>query len=482
MKQTILNKLIPQPMQLTVQDGMHRYNANSVFIIATDLPDAKDITGKLLKQYFQILPELQQTAADPDVAGEDCKLIISETEIRIAAASADGLRNALKTLRQLAEAHHDCNTVFPCVTITDSPAMTFRGIHLCAFPEVSLTELEKNIRLAAYHKFNYAVIEFWGTFPFQSHPELSWQDKQYDRAELQRIVEQAKDWGITLIPQFNILGHATNSRAISGKFATLYSNPELEHLFDPSGWCWCLSNPVTRQVLTDVVLELHDFFRNPPYFHIGCDEAEDVASCLYCKQKNFKDLFADHINWFHTLLTERNCRLIMWHDMLVRRDDPRWTGFVASGKHLELDGFYQELPNDILIADWQYGIAPPDKRAAGWPVSDFFRSKGFETVMCPWDSEPDMESMAAYTQQVGNRGMLITTWHYLYGLKYTSFMLCAPYALWNPANNPGISLSGRLTLGKHMLQICHDMGLTRYEDCGYTAYQIAPERYPEPIH
>lgn len=173
MKQTILNKLIPQPMQLTVQDGMHRYNANSVFVIAADLPDAKDITEKRLKQYFQILPEIQQTVADPDVAGEDCKLIISETDIRIAAASADGLRNALKTLRQLAEAHHDCNTVFPCVTITDSPAMTFRGLHLCAFPEVSLTELEKNIRLAAYHKFNYAVIEFWGTFPFQSHPELS---------------------------------------------------------------------------------------------------------------------------------------------------------------------------------------------------------------------------------------------------------------------------------------------------------------------
>ena len=81
MKQTILNKLIPQPMHLTVQDGMHRYSANSVFVIATDLPDAKDITGKLLKQYFQILPELRQTAADPDIAGEDCKLIITMVEI-----------------------------------------------------------------------------------------------------------------------------------------------------------------------------------------------------------------------------------------------------------------------------------------------------------------------------------------------------------------------------------------------------------------
>ena len=481
MKQTTLNKLIPQPRKLCVNDGMYRYSAAPRIRLAADFPDAASYAGKYLKEYFAVEPEIQLTTADKTISGEAYKLAITEQEIILSAATKQGLLNALKTLRQLAEVHHDCKTVFPCLEIEDSPAMSFRGIHLCAFPEVSLTELKKNIRLAAYHKFNYAVIEFWGTFPFQSHPGLSWQDKMYNREELQRIIDQSEEWGITLIPQFNLLGHATNSRAISGKFAALHQNPELEHLFDPSGWCWCLSNPETRQVLTDVVLELYDFFHNPPFFHIGCDEAEDVASCLYCKQRDFKELFADHLNWFHTLLAERSCRLIMWHDMLVRRDDPRWQGFVASGKHAELKEFYRELPRNILIADWQYGIPSADKRPAGWPVSDFFRQEGFETVMCPWDSEPDMNSMAAYTQTVQNRGMLITTWHYLYGLKYTSFLVTAAFALWDPENNPGLTLSGRLSLNKHLLQICHDMDLTRYEDSGYTVYQVAPEKYPEKI-
>ena len=69
-----------------------------------------------------------------------------------------GLLNAFKTLRQLAEVQRGTEKVtgyflVQC-EINDAPAMEFRGIHLCIFPETPLWDIEKQIRLAAYHKFN----------------------------------------------------------------------------------------------------------------------------------------------------------------------------------------------------------------------------------------------------------------------------------------------------------------------------------------
>ena len=304
---TILKNLIPVPQEISFDDkDDYILEENSPVLLTyggkkDEVKIAEQMLLDAFASYWKRTPELKCKTGKKGVpSGEGYNIEVKQELLSIKVSTLTGLQNALKTLRQLAEpvrnkARTEDFFLVSC-SIKDSPVFAFRGIHLCIFPETPLYEIEKKIRLAAYHKFNYAVIEFWGTFPFQSHPGLSWQDKMYNREELQRIIDQSEEWGITLIPQFNLLGHATNSRAISGKFAALHQNPELEHLFDPSGWCWCLSNPETRQVLTDVVLELYDFFHNPPFFHIGCDEAEDVASCLYCKQRDFKELFADHCN------------------------------------------------------------------------------------------------------------------------------------------------------------------------------------------
>lgn len=58
------------------------------------------------------------------------------------------------------------------------PGLPFRGIHFCYFAETGEIQLEKMIRPAALCKFNYSVIEFWGTFPFEKHPEFQWESKQ----------------------------------------------------------------------------------------------------------------------------------------------------------------------------------------------------------------------------------------------------------------------------------------------------------------
>lgn len=481
-KHPVLERLIPRPRKIDIKNTICKTAELKAITICTKTTNTEQKFAEFFQKYFQTSISVVTSNKTKDLPKDGYQLNITEKEIIVYFNDTDGMLNALKTMRQLSETLPGNMRCFPAVTIEDWPARNFRGIHFCVFPETKIVDLEKNLRLAAYHKYNYAVIEFWGTFPFESHPEFCWSDMKLNRLELKRILTQIRELGLTPIPQFNILGHATASRAISGKHAYLYNHPEHFELFEPTLWSWCMSNPKTRSILKDLVLELHDFFDSPPYFHIGCDEAEDLATCHTCHSQHLPDLLSDYLNEFYTLFKAKNTKLIMWHDMLLLRDDPRWNKFQASSHRLEMQDFVKKLPKDIMIADWEYGIPPASERPAGFPTTDYFISEGFETVICPWDNEDDINSMCLYSKEGNSIGILLTTWHHLSGLKYTNFMLAGAYAVWNPYDNPKTTLMGRLATNRHMLEITQDMNLTFYKDSGYVENQIPANNHPHPLY
>ena len=396
--------------------------------------------------------------------------------------------NALKTLRQLAEVQRGTARlagyfIVPC-QIKDEPAVTFRGIHLCIFPETPLWDIERQIRIAAYHKFNYAVIETWGIFPFESHHEFCWADKKLDKAELKRLIHLGQELGITLVPQFNLLGHATASRSVTGKHAVLSYSPALQPLFEPEGWTWCLTNPETRKVLTDLVTELYAFYEYPPFFHIGCDEADNIGTCRECRRKELKSLVKEHICYFHDLFAKQGARVIMWHDMLLQKGDERWQGCIVCGlpEH-QLSELYKELPRDIIIADWQYG-APVEKEgveADFWPTAHFFKSEEFPVVVCPWLTQDGMKSLGRFAAKEKLFGLLETTWHISHDRNFAYIYCTAACAAWNPEVNPGVTLSTRLALAHHLRQLGWDTGVDEYIKTGWNQYQVDPGHHPHSL-
>lgn len=194
-------------------------------------------------------------------------LEVSGRGMKISARDFDGARHALKTARQLAEAGRDGDGYYiQACKISDFPALAFRAMHLCIYPETTPADLEKRVRLAAYYKFNYVVLEPWGTFPFESHPELSFFNKAFSRSELRRIVDLAYSLGITPIPQLTVLGHASGGTNEGGKHAILTRSPKMAELLEPHGWSWCMSNPRAVKLLEEAVAEMHEFFGNPPVF------------------------------------------------------------------------------------------------------------------------------------------------------------------------------------------------------------------------
>ncbi len=481
----IRDRLIPVPKQMELSGGT-AYQICNGCTVTVQISGTEDIAEKV-KGYFQtywnVEPALAVTGDSPVKNTEDYTIRITDGALKVSASGLTGVMNAFKTLRQLAEVRRGTVKIsgyqLPQCTIEDAPAMAFRGIHLCIFPETPLWDIEKQIRLAAYHKFNYAVIEPWGLFPFESHPEICWAHQKLDKAELKRLIHLGRELGITLIPQLNLLGHATCARAITGKHSVLDFNPELQPLFEPAGWSWCLSNQEVRRIQTDLVLELYDFFEHPPYFHIGCDEAYDAGSCSECGKYALKDLVRDHILYFYDLMKEHGVRIIMWHDMLLTIGDKRWKGYVACGRpDQELGELYRELPRDIIIADWQYWYpGKEDGSGPDWATSKFFKSENFDVLVCPWLDNQTTTGLGKMAAQEKLMGMLETTWHISHDQYFCNIYGTAAESAWNPGERTGT----REAVAYHLRQIQWDMDLKEYEKFGFSQYQVDPGHHPHPL-
>lgn len=400
--------------------------------------------------------------------------------LSIAANTPRGVRWALMTLRQLAQPVRGTASVtgyeIPVLTLHDWPETPFRAIHFCAFPECTIPQIEREIRMAAYLKFTHVVLEPWGVFRSVKYPWYGWRDGCLTVAECHRLAALARDLGVTLVPQLNIFGHATSSRALSGKNATLDVDPAHQTLFEPlAGWNWCLTNPEARKVIKGLVDELYAAFDCPDYFHIGCDEA-NPPTCAVCRSVPYSQVVGDAICEVSAHIHDLGARPMMWHDMLLVKGDPRWAGGFRAKGTPETAKLLQRIPSYVVLCDWYYGKSPvADKR----PTLDYFRSLGRTLVACPWDNAENIASMGAYVRTHGMLGMMGTTWHGLSGWPLATSCMCTASAAWSAqAANAPHAQTRHPTFLEHFATLWRQVGwdtpnCDTYSETGFTDRQIS---------
>ncbi len=485
-KKYLESRVIPQPRQIQAgNDEPFQLTDGCRVVLETAMTQEESlaILQDTFRKNWNIRPDFSIRTTGTECSPDAYTLETTKESCLISASNRIGLLNALKSLRQLSESERGVLTTsrrqVPCVKIEDSPRLAFRGIHFCWFPETPVWEIEKEIRLAAYYKFNYAVIESWGMIRLDSHPEFCWNEFAVGKEEVARLVRLASELGLRLIPQVNLFGHATVSRCGSGKHMLLDQHPEYASLFEPDGWTWCISNPHTRKYLEEMVLELHELFGNPSYFHIGCDEAYNAGSCSLCAE-NYPEKLRNHLLYFHDLLAKRGARVMMWHDMLLCRDDPRWDGYIVCGHSKEgLRDLYRELPKDIILCDWQYGYPEKDGKEPDWPTSKFFKQNGFDVLVCPWLESKGTASLGKCAAEEKLFGVLETTWHWCRGShRMDALFIAGSNAAWNPeAKRPDTVL--REYMNRHLREMAQDMHLKNYVQFGSVQYQINPTPYQD---
>ena len=395
--------------------------------------------------------------------------------VRIVANTLTGVRWAAYTLRQLATAKRGtfktAGYQVPTMRIVDKPLLKFRGIHLCLIDPMRVTQIERAIRLAALMKFNYVVLEPWGTYKSEKHPWRNWPNAALDKATVRRLVAVGRDLGVTLIPQINLFGHASAARGVSLKHCVLDFHPEYEPLFEPGGWNWCLSNPETQRVLRELVAEMHEDFGNPPFFHIGCDEAQP-PTCAECRKVPYGELVCKHITGIAQFIKSRGAQAMMWHDMLIDKDDPRWNGFVAMGSKATAT-LADTLPRDVIVCDWQYSYGDMNETRADWPTIGYFKEKGFRVCGAPWRNFNAMKPMADYIARVGGFGILETTWNHLRGRDWRDMYVYGAGAAWgtSPVGAPPLYDTH---FARALRFVGHDMHISDKRDTG-----IYDEEIPE---
>ena len=392
--------------------------------------------------------------------------------VTIRAAGLMGVRHAFYTLRQIAIRKRGGLTAtdwtMPAFRIADEPKLAFRGFHFCWFPEQRVTQIERQIRLAAYYKFNVVVLENWGVYRSEKYPWFGWKDGKMTPAEVRRLKAVADDVGVTLVPQLNVFGHASLSRVRTGNHAALNVSPEYEPVFEPySGWNWCLSNPAARQMIKDLMVELHDLFGRPPYFHIGCDEG-CPPTCPDCRATDYNELFASLLREVSVLMEKRGASLLMWHDMLLQKGDTRWGPFYANGFEGAED-LLRSLPKTLIVCDWYYG--GPQK---AYPTLDYFQKEGFRTVTSPICSNlAGIDALGKAAVDKGLFGLLQTNWGSFYGREMAGCFPRAACAAWGTVY-PGSRLPQDITspVNHHLRQVLQDMGAVNYEDTGFDDEQV----------
>ena len=441
---------------------------------------ASDWVRGHLKSWLGVEPKVVASAASAVTNGY--RLAAEPNRVRLEGATVQDIRYAMQTLRQVVERDSSGLTVtgyrMPKLVIDDHPALAFRGLHLCWFPELSAAFIERQIRVAAAYKYNVVVLESWGVFKSDLHPWFGWSDGPMTKEAIRRLVAVANDLGVTLVPQVNVFGHAAASRSCSGKHATIDFAPERQSLFEPFGnahpaicssWNWCLSNPDAVRVVRDLVVELHEAFGNPPFFHIGCDEA-DEPMCASCRATSYAELVNRHISGICEILKARGARPLMWHDMLIERDNPRWKGFYANGDK-ETVKLVRMLPKDVIVCDWYYDDAP---KSGQWTDADlptlahFSKELGFDTLTCPWVNKSGTRALTAYAREQGLYGVLATVWDQVGSGAFPKLVQRSACGAWG--NGERYNASHFATAWR---QTGWDSGTVNYREAGWIDVQIS---------
>ena len=409
--------LLPYPRKLLM--GQKSRAVNSSQQIKADFEGAERLAFLLKQAGFNSLPEMKNPASEfrtltigtipdeclyPDSdSPEAYTLTISNGSARIAANDTKGIAFGIKTLIKIIT----LTGKLPDLQIQDSPELEFRTVHLCIFNPDDGTEkeatapadIERMIKLAAMSGYNYVMLEFWGMFPYQKHPYAVWPNSLYTSEVVSNIISYAlDDLFITPLPCQNLTSHAGWSRIDSRKHVVLDQRPDLAGMWIPGGWCFATENPDTKSFLKDIMTELLDTFRSPPYLHACCDKAFGFGSAEADRVKPADVLFAGHLNFLNGFIREHGARMIMWADMLYSSMDALY--WKAS------PDLADKLPRDILMNIWTH-----NDPGTCWRDPEFFESKGFQTLYSPWGDKNSINSMIGVCKKRNSYGLIQTSWH-----------------------------------------------------------------------
>ncbi len=273
-----------------------------------------------------------------------------------------------------------------------------RAFHLDFRTEVMTPDAMKALaRELAAQGINTIVMEWEATFPFERHATLC-NRNAFTRDEVRNFVSYCGERGIDVIPLQNCFGHSEYILQ-HARYGHLREDAK-----DPSQVC-PLKIEEASKIFAEIFAEVAALHPSP-YFHIGADETYLLGLCKQCREVAGREgksrLFVDYVKTMCRIVHDLGKTPVMWADIIL--------------KHPEA---LDELPEDLVFVDWNYGWEPNrfgeldnllSRGVKMWGAPSL-RSGPDNIYLTQWKKHFD--NLAAYVpfaRKLGYRGMIETSW------------------------------------------------------------------------
>jgi hypothetical protein len=439
--------LLPKPKNITLFPGSIDFNAK--WIIRTNLPSnhhnifdqlSQEINWHLNSKYtpkIENIGEVEElnvfdleikALSEPQrkLLKDQGYILISNPanqNIGIWADSSLGIFYAIQTIYQILNYSPVKEAVFPKVEILDFPDMAIRGISddISRGQAATIGGVKRFMVELSRFKMNHYYLYIEDVVEFQKHPEIGKGRGAFTKQQIKELIEFGKQYFITLSPVFESLGHMDNIITLPG-----YQ----EYAEFPGSDCLNIANPKSYELLDDLYQELADMFESP-YFHVGCDESQELGS-YNCRelmtQKGKGQVYLEHYQKIYDLAKKYGKKeILIYHDIAFHFPE------VLKG-----------VPKDYIFVYWDYS----DKKQE-YPGLAKIAQAGFRTIVSPSVHDynrfyPNMTATEKNTQTIiqdgiknGSIGMIQSSWgdfrnenlreHRLYGFVMAQVMA------WNAA-------------------------------------------------
>ena len=285
---------------------------------------------------------------------EGYTLLVSPTEILVAARETPGLFYGLMTVNQLLRGAARAGGVVRAMRIIDWPDQRVRGVmdDISRGPVPSPEYFRQQIRRLAEMKVNTVSYYIEHMVATRSHPEFAPAGAALTIDEWKELADLARRYHIDLVGGFQSFGH----------FDKILAHPRYAHLAEGKS----LLSPAFEEsyaLLRDIYSEMVPAF-SAPFFLTHCDETFDLGkgpSKKLVDSLGIGRVYAGHILRLHEMLRQLGVRMMIWGDVLLEHQEV-----------LDL------IPKDVVIGTWTYDSLTDYHR-----YIRPFQSKGFDVLVTP---------------------------------------------------------------------------------------------------
>ncbi len=387
---------------------------------------------------------------------------------RITAPTVRGLWAGLGAYRQLLR-EADGNFGVRRAAIDDYATFPFRSIHF--FTGKDALDLHKIIfsKLMPLLRINPVIYELdymqWTGFPKMFNQKYGMKNR-----DVRTIAKVAKENGIDIVPLINTYGHCE----------WFLDNPTYKHLADDpdAPYCYDATKPEVYDICGKIYDEAISIFK-PSIIHIGHDE---IYAPTFPKNETARKIGAQRLiiadlQYWHNFLKKRGIRTMIWGDLFLGPKEANDACNAESAE--EAKRLRDQLPKDMMIADWHYAPAPPEE----YKSISILTSEGFDTAAATWYTPTNIVNFTSATAQAAENtthgqhaiGTMQTTWagysldprSFFEGRKQYASYIVAADASWNGGDLPANKWD--YNYYEAFARILDDTGLTRDTTGGWYA-------------